>query len=115
VFLCGSFEILPRKRSFAEIDDQIAQSFQVVTPGLFDTEMGVNRGVSGSSSQSFVLAVGNVPMRFGVEVHFSETKINDINSVAMFADSHEEIFGLNVAMDKRFCMNILNATNLKSQ
>ena len=115
LFLRGGFDPLPRQPSVAEIDEHITQGFQIIAPGLFNTEMRLNGSESRRPCETFVLAVGNVSMRFRVQVHLSETKVNYVDSVATFADTHEEIGGLDVAVEKRVCMNILNATNLRSQ
>ena len=56
-------KILPRKLPFEEIEHDEANSFQVIAPGELLTEVGVDAGVAGSASETFVVAVGYVSPR----------------------------------------------------
>ena len=53
-------KILPRKLPFEEIEHDEANSFQVIAPGELLPEVGVDAGVTGSASETFVVAVGYV-------------------------------------------------------
>ena len=77
--------------------------------------MCVDGSVSCCSSEIFVLAVGNVEMCFGVPILFGEPKVDDVDLIAAFADAHKKVVRFDVAVDKGFSMDILDAGNLHSQ
>jgi len=60
LFLGGGLESLPGQTSSVEVHQDVAQRLHVVTSALFNTEMGVDGGVPGSSGQVLVLPVRNV-------------------------------------------------------
>jgi hypothetical protein len=70
--------------------------------------VGVDGGVSSRPSEIFVLPVWNVQVRLRVAIFLGETKVDDIHLVAPFADAHEEVVGLNVAVDEVARVNILD-------
>ena len=51
-------------------------------------------------------------MRSGVPVLLSQTKVDDVDEVALFAQTHEKVVRLNIAVDEVFRMNVLNAVDL---
>jgi hypothetical protein len=44
-----------------------------------------------------------------------ETKVDDIDLIPTFSDSHEEIVGLDVSMDEVARVNVFNARDLTDQ
>lgn len=74
-----------------------------------DTQVSVDGGVTGGTSQVLVLSVGNVEVRLGVAVLLSQTEIDDIDLVATLADTHQEVVGLDITVDKGFGVNVLDA------
>lgn len=48
-------------------------------------------------------------MRFWVTVFLGQAEINDIDLVATLADSHEEVVRLDVTVDERLSVNVLDA------
>lgn len=74
--------------------------------------MGVDGSVSSRAGQVLVLSVGDVKVRLRVAVLLSETKVDDVDLVASFADAHEEIVGLDIAVDEVARMDVLDAGDL---
>lgn len=70
--------------------------------------MGINGCIPRSTSQVFVLTVRDVEMSLRVTVLLGKTEINDIDLVTTFTNSHEEVVRLDITVDKRFGMNVLN-------
>ena len=55
--------------------------------------------------------IGNMEMGVGISILCCKTKVNN-NLVAVCANAHEEIVGLDVMVDEVIRMNILNAKDL---
>ena len=73
--------------------------------------MGVDGSVPSSTSQVLVLPVWNVEMSLGVSVLLGETEINDIDLVTSLSDTHEEIVGLDISVNKVSRVNVLDSRN----
>ena len=73
--------------------------------------MGVDRSVSSSSRQVFVLSVWDVQVCLRVTVFLGETKVNDVDLVAAFADTHQEVVGLDVTVDEVSRVNVFDTGN----
>lgn len=71
--------------------------------------MGVDGGVTGGTSQVLVLSVRDVEVSLRVAVLLGETEINHVDLVAALADAHEEIVGLDVAVDEALGVDVLDA------
>lgn len=71
--------------------------------------MGVDGGVARSTCQILVLSVGNVEMSFGVAIFLGKTKIDNVDLVASFADTHEEVVGLDISVDERLGVNVFDS------
>ena len=71
--------------------------------------MGVDAGIAGGTSQILVLSVWDVKVRLGIAVLLGETKINHVDLVAALTNAHEKVVGLNVTMDKRLGVDVLDA------
>ena len=70
--------------------------------------MGVDAGISGSASQVLVLTVGDVEVGLWVSVLLGKTKIDDIDLITTLANSHQEVVRLDVSVDERLGVNVLN-------
>jgi len=51
-------------------------------------------------------------MGFWVTVFFGETKVDDVDLVAAFADTHEEVVGFDVSVDKAFGVDVFDPGDL---
>jgi hypothetical protein len=74
-----------------------------------DTQVGVDAGVTGGTSQVLVLSVRDVEVSLGITILLGQTKVNDVDLVAALANAHEEVVGLDIAVDERLGMDVLNA------
>ena len=80
---------------------------------LFDTQVSVDRSVTSSTSQVLVLPVGDVKMGLWVPVLLGKTEVNDIDLVATLANAHQEVVGLDIAMDEVARVHVLDAGDLR--
>ena len=76
--------------------------------GLLNTQMNVDVSVMSSSSQVFVLPVQDMKVHLWVPEFLCKTEINDIDFIAMFANAHEEVVGLDVSVNEVFGVNVPN-------
>lgn len=74
--------------------------------------MSVYRGVSGCASQVFTIAVRNMFSSFGVAEAFCESKIYNVYIMLFFADTDEEVIGLDIPMQEMARMHEFNALKL---
>jgi hypothetical protein len=110
LLLLGSrLQALPRVRAAAEVEHDVAERLHVVAARLLDTEMGVDRGIASRARQVLVLSVRDVEVGLGVAVLLRKTKVNNVDLVAALADAHEEVVGLDVTVDERLGVDVLDA------
>jgi hypothetical protein len=74
-----------------------------------DTQVSVDAGITGGTSQVLVLSVRNVEVRLGIAVLLGQTEINHVDLVAALANAHEEVVGLDVTVDEGLGVDVLNA------
>jgi hypothetical protein len=74
-----------------------------------DTQVSVDAGVTGGTSQVLVLSVWDVEVGLGIAVLLCQTEINDVDLVAALANAHEEVVRLDVTVDERLGVDVLNA------
>lgn len=113
LLLGGGLKSLPRQRATEEVHEHISQRLEVISSRLLNAEMCVDGSVTSSASQVLVLSVRDVQMSFGVSILLGQTKINDIDLVASFADAHEEVVRLDISVDKVSRVNVLDSRNLR--
>lgn len=111
LLLGGSLESLPRQRSTAKVEHDIAERLHVVTARLLDAQVSVDRRITSGASQVLVLSVRNVEVRLGVAVLLGQTEIDHVDLVAALTDTHEEVVGLDVTVDERLGVDVLDAGN----
>lgn len=81
--LCNKHLILTAQRCQLKVNKQASgttQGLLTITSGsipLFNSKMGIDRRVSGSSSQIFIFTVKNMCSRSHVSVFFGQSEIND--------------------------------------
>ena len=73
--------------------------------------MGVDGGVTSGTSQVLVLSVRDVEVGLGVPVLLGETKVDHVDLVAPLANTHEEVVGLDVAVDEALGVDVLDAAD----
>ena len=70
--------------------------------------MSIDGCVTGSSSQVLVLTVWNVEMRLRVTIFLCQSKVDDIDLISTLPNSHQEIVRLDVTMDERLGVDVLD-------
>ena len=74
--------------------------------------MRVNAGVSGSTSEVFTLAEGDM-LSVRILVALGETEINDENVIfVLIISSNQKVIRLNISMNYSLFMHLLNSLNL---
>lgn len=71
--------------------------------------MSVDASVASSTSQVLVLTVWDVKMGFRVTILLGETEIDHIDLVPALSNAHQEIVWLDVTVNKRFGVDVLDA------
>jgi len=71
--------------------------------------VSVDGGVSRGTREVLVLPVRNVQVGLRVAVFLGETKIDHVHLVTAFADTHQEVVGLDVSVDEVPRMNVLDS------
>ena len=61
------------------------------------------------------MSVRDVEVGLGVVEPLSQAKVNDIDLVSLFPNTHQEVVGLDVTVDKVVKMDVLDAGNLQYQ
>jgi hypothetical protein len=90
----------------------MTNGLQVISSGLLITNVGVNTGVSGSSSKVFALSKGYM-FSIRVLVALSQSEIDDVDLIlSLVSASNQEVIRLNVSVDDAFFVDFLNALNL---
>ena len=91
--------------------EDITKRLEIISTRLLNTQMSIDRGVPGSTSQVLVLSVWNMEVCLGVSVFLGKTEINHIDLVSTLADTHEEIVGLDISVDKVSRVNVFDSRN----
>jgi hypothetical protein len=90
----------------------MANGFQIVSSGLFITNMSVDACISSSTSQVLSFSKWNV-LSFRVFVTLCKTKVNDVYTVfVVLLTPNEEIVRLYVSVNDPFLVNFLYPLNL---
>lgn len=73
--------------------------------------MSIDGCITGSSRQVLVLTVWNVEVSLRVTVFFCQSKVDDIDLISTLANSHQEVVRLDIPMNERFGMDVLDSGN----
>ena len=111
LFLGRGFEPLPWQRAAIEVHEDISERLHVVSARLFDAQVGVDAGVTRRSGQIFVFPIRNMSSRPVVAILLGQAEIDEKKLVAVTADSHEKVVGLDVSMDEVFVVHELDAAD----
>ena len=71
--------------------------------------MSVDAGISSRPRQVLVLTVWDVEMGLRVAVFLGQTKVNHIDLVSAFPNPHQEVVRLDITMDERLGMDVLDS------
>ena len=75
---------------------------------LTNSQMSVDGCITGSSRQVLVFTIWDVKVRLRVAVFLGQTKVDDIDLISTLPNAHQEVVRLDITMDERFGMDILN-------
>lgn len=73
--------------------------------------MSVDGGITSGTRQVLVLSVWDVEVRLRVTVFLRQTKVDDIDLVTTLADAHQEIVRLDITVNERLGVDVLDARN----
>jgi len=107
----GGLESLPGQRAPIKVHAHISQRLHVVAPTLLNAQVGVDGGVPGGAGQIFILSVHNVLPGAVVAELLGEAEVDEKHLVAVSTDAHQEVVGLDVAVDEVFVVHELDATD----
>ena len=77
--------------------------------GHTDAQVGVDRSITGGTSQVLVLTVWDVEVSLWVTVLLGQTEINDIDLVTTLTNAHQEVVGLDITVDEGLGVDVLDA------
>lgn len=85
IFLFFGFcrKTLPRQLASYKIHQNNSNLLKIISPCLFNTQMGIQTSISGSSSQRFIVFKTYVSACLGVLVSFCKSKINNVYNVLL--------------------------------
>lgn len=75
--------------------------------------MRVDGRVASRAREVFILPVGDVLVCSGITVLLGQAKVNDVDQVALFAQTHQEVVRLHVSVDEVLGVDVFNSTDLK--
>lgn len=75
--------------------------------------MSVDGSVASRARQVFVVPVADVLVRSGVAVLLGQAKVDDVDQVALFAETHQEVVRLHVLVDEVLGVDVLNPADLE--
>lgn len=70
--------------------------------------MSVDTSVTSSTRQVLVLTVWDVEVRLRVTVLLSKTEVDHVDLVAPLSDAHQEVVGLDIAVDEGLGVDVLD-------
>src|SRR3954468_17904155 len=70
--------------------------------------MSIDGCVTSGTSQVLVLTVWDVEVSLWVTVLLGQTEVNDIDLVTTFANTHQEVVWLDITVDERLSVNVLD-------
>jgi len=106
-----SLQSLPRKATSVEVHENISQALHVIPPTLLNAQVCIDGGISGSAGQVFVLSVWDVLSRPVVPIFLRQAEVDEEEFVAVTSNAHQEVIGLDIAVDEVLVVNILYAPN----
>lgn len=71
--------------------------------------MGVDRSITGGTSEVLVLSVRNVEVCLGITVLLGQTEIDHVDLIATLTNAHEEVVRLDVTVDEGLGVDVLDA------
>merc|ERR1712048_508292 len=111
LLLGAAWKTLPRETTAQKVQDYVSNGLQIVTTRLLVANMGVDGGVTSSTSEIFAVSERNV-LTFRVLVALGETKIDNVDVVfRVFTATYKEVVWLDIAVNNALLVHFLNAMN----
>ena len=76
--------------------------------------MCVDGGVPRRAGKVLLVPVRYMYVSLGVAVLLGQPKVDDVDEVALLAEAHQEVVGLDVSVDEVLGVNVLHPTDLKA-
>ena len=73
--------------------------------------MSVDGRITCGSRQVLVLTIWYVEVSLRVAVFLCQSKVDDIDLISTLSNSHQEVIRLDITVDERFGMDVLNTGN----
>jgi len=70
--------------------------------------MGIDRSITGSTSQVLVLPIWNMEMSLRITVLLGQTKINNIDLVATLSNAHKEVVRLDITVNEGLGVDVFD-------
>jgi hypothetical protein len=112
LLLGSSLETLPWEGTTKEVHEDVGKGLEIITTSLLDAQVGVDGGVTSGTGQVLVLAVGDMEMGLWVPEFLRKTEVDNVDLVATFSNAHQEVVGLDVAMDEVAGVDVLDTRDL---
>ena len=110
--LRATWQSLPREGALEQVEQNVADGFEIITTRLLNTLVCVDGGVASGSSQVFAVLVRNV-LALRVLEALGQSEINDVDIV--FGDlsaANKEVVRLDVSVNYALFVHFLNASQL---
>lgn len=76
---------------------------------LTNTQVRVDGGITSRTRQILVLTIWDVEVRLRVPVLLGQTEVDDVDLISPLANPHQEVVGLDIAVNERLGVDVLNA------
>jgi len=108
---CSSWETLPWEGAFQKVEEYVANTFKVISPWLFVSNMSVDTGISGSACQILPILEWNM-VSFRALKALCQPEIDDVNCVfGEFSATNKKIVGFYVSVNDSLFMDSLYSFN----
>ena len=101
-------EVLPGETASQEVHKEVTEGLDIISSTLFNTKMSAHRSITSSTSQTLPFSVFDVIPRRTHKL-FSQTKINDVNTMSILLDADSEVVRLYISVDDSSGVNVLNS------
>ena len=102
-------QILPRQAATEEVEDDMADGFEVVSSTLFLTHMCCQTSISCRACKILALDEGNV-LALGVTIALGQSKVDYVDIVlGQIGSTYEEVIWLNITVDDPLVVHLLDS------
>jgi len=111
VLVLAAGESLPWEGALEEVKEDVSDRLHVVSSGLLDSDVSVDRGVPCSSGQRLVVTVWNMRTSLSVFVSLGEAKIDHVTGGHSVTRAHQEVIWLHVSMQEVVDMEVFETSD----